>query len=170
MSDSAFLDCSKFIDPVSEDYPVFLLEISHEKYGPEPLRVCSSNVIKLRDDENGQPIYGCIHNGKEYIYVPMSLSLPSQSADGAPTCSMTLFRTEDLVKLHRSITSKPKVKMYQVWASDTDTVAGSYPGFYILGFQLSQATISDTIGTNLDDSEPFPGRRFSNDIFGGIHR
>jgi len=163
------LDVSRFIDPVSEVYPIFLLEFTHPSQ-KGALRICTSNVTKLGEDSDGNPRYGLKHKGTEYTYCPVSLSLPSTEEDGAPTCSLSMFRTAEAVSLLRSFNTRPSVNMYQVWSDDLNTVAASYPSFKVLNFEISEATITLSIGTDMDDTEPFPGRRFANDYFGGVHR
>lgn len=163
------LDAARYIDPVSEIYPIFLLEFTHPSYNGA-LRICTSNVTRLGDDDDGNPQYGLTSNGDQYIYCPVSLSLPSQEEDGAPTCSLTMFRTAEAVTLLRSFNTRPTVNMCQVWSDDLDTIAAEYPAFKVLNFEISEATITLNIGTDMDDTEPFPGKRFANDYFGGVHR
>ena len=163
------LDVAKYIDPVAEAYPIFLLEFTHPSYNGA-LRICTSNVTKLGEDDEGNPQYGLTSNGNQYTYCPVSLSLPTVEEDGAPTCSLSMFRTAEAVTLLRSFNTRPTVNMYQIWSDDLNTIAASYPAFKVLSFEISEATIMLNIGTDMDDTEPFPGRTFANDYFGGVHR
>lgn len=167
---SVNLDVARYIDPVSQVYPIFLLEFTHPNYKGDPLRICTSNVTKLGEDSDGNPQYGMKHKGTPYYYCPVELSLPSQDEDGPPTCSIRIFRTAEAVTLLRSFNTRPTVNMYQVWSDSLNTIAAKYPEFKVLNFEISEATITLNIGTDMDDTEPFPGKRFANDIFGGVHR
>lgn len=51
------LDCSMYFDRDCDDYPVFLLELTHPDY-EGLLRLCSSNVQRIGEWEDGAPQYG----------------------------------------------------------------------------------------------------------------
>lgn len=170
MSQYVPLDLSRWTDPVSGVYPLFLFEFSHAELGGEPLLVCSSNFARLADDEQGQPRWGVVSAGREYRWVPVGFTLPGESGDGAPTCRLTVARFDELVRLLRTVQTRFTVSMSMVWSDDVDTVAASYPRFKVLGFALGQGSVDLEIGTDMDDTEPFPGKSFTADLFGGVHR
>ena len=170
MSEYVPLDLSRYLDPVSGVYPLFLFEFSHAEIAGGPLRVCSSNYARLADDEQGQPRYGVVSRGLEYQYAHLGFTLPGESGDAVPTCRLTVGRSDALVQILRSVQTRFTVDMEMVWSDDVDTVAASYPRFKVLGYTLGQAAVDLEIGTDMDDTEPFPGKSFTNDLFGGVHR
>lgn len=170
MSEYVPLDFSRYYDPVSGVYPLFLFEFSHRDIPGEPLRFCSSNYARIADDEQGQPRYGVVSGGKEWLYVPVGFTLPGESGEGAPTSRLAVGRFDELVQVLRSVQTRFTVDMFMVWSDDVDTVAASYPRFKVLGYQLSPGSVELEIGTDMDDTEPFPGKSFTNDLFGGVHR
>lgn len=170
MSQYVPLDLSRYFDPVSGVYPLFLFEFSHADMGGDPLRVCSSNFARLADDEQGQPRWGVVSQGVEYLYAHIGFTLPGEAGDGAPTCRLTVGRFDALVQILRSVQTRFTVDMRMVWSDDVDTVAASYPRFKVLGYTLGQASVDLEIGTDMDDTEPFPGKSFTADLFGGVHR
>lgn len=170
MSEYVPLDLSRYYDPVSGVYPIFLFSVSHADIPGEPMRICSSNVSRLADDEQGQPRYGLVSAGKEWLYVPVGFTLPGEAGEAVPTCMLTVARFDDLVKILRSVQTRFTVDMSMVWSDDVDTVAASYPRFKVRGYQIGTAMVELEIGTDMDDTEPFPGKSFTNDLFGGVHR
>jgi len=170
MSEYVPLDLSRYFDPVSGTYPLFLFEFSHHELEGEPLRVCSSNYQRLADSDEGQPRYGLVSNGHEYLYVQLGFTLPGEAGEGAPTCRLTVGRSDELVQVLRSVQTRFTVNMSMVWSDDVDTVAALYPRFKVLSYTLGQASVDLEIGTDMDDTEPFPGKSFTADLFGGVHR
>ena len=170
MSEYVPLDLSRYFDPVTGAYPLFLFEFSHADIPGGPLRACSSNYQRLADDADGQPRWGVVSAGVEYQYAPVGFTLPGEAGDGAPTCRLTVGRSDALVQMLRSVQTRFAVDMSMVWSDDVDTVAASYPKFKVLGYSLGQASVDLEIGTDMDDTEPFPGKSFTNDLFGGVHR
>lgn len=173
MSQQVGLDLSKFIDREGDDYPVFLLEFSHPKFGGEVLRICSSNVQRLSPWPDGQPRYGVRSRvggsvQREYTYVPILMSPPGQEQDGAPTANFTVFRTDELVAQLRSVQTPVDVAMYQVWAKEPDILGTSYPGFKLGNIDINGATITGRLGVDIQDAESFPGLRYERRYFGGV--
>lgn len=175
MSQAVSLDLSMYIDRESDDYPVFLLELTHPDY-PGAIRLCSSNVKRLGHLDNGMPKYGLRSNlgnegaeEQEFLYLPMALTPPSQEEDGAPSASLTVFRSDELVILLRSFRTRIAVKMYQVSAQMPHFVRAVYPGFSLTSVEIGGATIQGNMGLDMQETEPFPGLTFSRRWFPGVH-
>lgn len=175
MSQPIALDLSMYIDRESDDYPVFLFELTHPDY-QGVIRLCSSNVIRLGSLDNGMPKYGIRSNlgnegaqEHEFLYLPMSMTPPSQEEDGAPTASITVFRSDELVVLLRSFRTRIAVQMYQVSAKMPNFVRAAYPGFSLTSVNIGGATIQGDIGLDMQETEPFPGLTFSRRWFPGVH-
>lgn len=170
MSQYVSLDLSRYFDPVSGVYPLFLFSFSHPDIAGAPMRICSSNFSRLADDAQGQPRWGLVSGGVEYQWVPVGFTLPGVAQDGAPTARITVARFDELVQVLRSYNTRFTVDMAMVWSDDVDTVAANYPRFKVLGYSLGQASVDLEVGTDMDDTEPFPGKSFTADLFGGVHR
>lgn len=175
MSQAVSLDLSMYIDREWDDYPVFLFELSHPDY-QGLIRLCSSNVMRLGTLDNGMPKYGIRSNlgregqtEEEYLYLPMSFTPPSQEEDGAPTASLTVFRTDELVVLLRSFRTRIAVKMYQVSARMPNFLREEYPGFSLSSVEIGGATVQGNISMDMQETEPFPGLTYSRRWFPGVH-
>ena len=104
-----------------------------------------------------------------YIFVPMALTPPSQEEDGAPTASLTVFRTNELVVLLRTFRTRIFVRMYQVSAKEPNLVRADYPGFSLSHVEIGGATVDGTMGIDMQETEPFPGPSYSKKYFPGVH-
>lgn len=167
------LDCSMYFDRDCDDYPVFLLELTHPDY-EGLLRLCSSKVQRIGEWEDGTPQYGVMSTlgGTElntYVFVPMALTPPSQEEDGAPTASLTVFRTNELTVLLRTFRTRIFVRMYQVSAKEPNLVRADYPGFSLSHVEIGGATVDGTMGIDMQETEPFPGPSYSKKYFPGVH-
>lgn len=162
-----------YFDRDCDDYPIFLLELTHPEYnGIE--RVCSSKVERIGTWEDGTPKYGVRSTlgGAEshaYTFLPMALTPPSQEEDGAPTASLTVFRTPELVVLLRTFRTRIFVRMYQVSAKEPNFVRADYPGFSLSHVEIGGATVDGTMGIDMQETEPFPGPSYSKKFFPGVH-
>ena len=175
MSDAVSLDLSMYFDREYDDYPVFLLELTHPDH-EGVMRLCSSNVMRLGAWEDGTPKYGLRSNlgregepEQEFIYLPMTLTPPSQEEEGAPKASLTVFRTTELVVLLRSFRTQIGVRMYQVTARDPNLVRADYPGFCLTHVEIGGATAQGEIGVDMQETEPFPGMTYDKKWFAGVH-
>lgn len=174
MSGSVSLDFSMFIDRESDDYPLFLFELTHPDY-EGVMRLCSSNVTRLGSWADGTPKNGIFSNlgtdgpEEEFVYLPMNFTPPSQEQEGAPTASVVLFRNNELVILVRTFRSKIAVRMYQASARQPNLIRAIYPGFYLISMELGGATIQGNIGVDMQETEPFPGMTFDKKWFPGVH-
>lgn len=175
MSASASLDLSMYIDRESDDYPIFLFELSHPDHDGV-MRLCSSNVTRLGTSAQGMPVYGVRSNlgregepEEEFIFLPMRFTPPSQEQEGAPTASLTVFRNIELVVLLRLFRSKIAVRMYQASAREPNLIRAVYPGFYLTGTDIGEATVQSSMGVDMQETEPFPGMTFDKKWFPGVH-
>lgn len=169
------LDLSMYIDRESDDYPIFLFELTHPEYDGV-MRLCSSNVTRLGTDAEGKPFYGVRSNlGREgqpeedFMFLPMSFTPPSQEEEGGPTASLTVWRNAGLTELLRSFRTKIAVHMYQASAREPNLIRADYPGFYMIRNDIGGATIQGNIGVDMQEDGAFPGMTHDKKWFPGEH-
>lgn len=168
------LDMSRFLDRESDDYPVFLLDVSHPSESGVQ-RICSSAVQRLSPWPDGQARYGLISRlgaedgpAYEYTFIGLSLTPPGQEEDASPRAGFTIFRTDELVALLRSKTRFFDVRMRMAFARSPDIIEADYPDFKLMDPEISGATITGTIGMSMREGESFPGMLFIRRWFGGV--
>lgn len=169
------LDLSMYIDRESDDYPIFLFELTHPEYDGV-MRLCSSDVTRLGTDAEGKPFYGVRSNlGREgqpeedFIFLPMSFTPPSQEEEGGPTASLTVWRNVELTALLRTFRTKIAVHMYQASAREPNLLRADYPGFYLTSVEIGGATVQGNIGVDMQEDGGFPGMTFDKKWFPGMH-
>lgn len=169
------LDLSLYIDRESDDYPIFLFELTHPEY-EGVMRLCSSNVMRLGTDAEGKPLYGVRSNlGREgqaeenYLFLPMSFTPPSQEEEGGPTASLTVWRSDELARLLRLFRTKIAVRMYQASAREPNLIRAEYPGFYLSSVEIGGTTVQGNIGVDMQEEGAFPGMTHDKKWFPGEH-
>lgn len=113
--------------------------------------------------------YGVVSRGKEYAFLPISVTLPSEDDSSSPRCSLTINDvTKILVPIIRTITNPPKVLMEMVLASSPDIVEASFPGFYISNFTYNAESVQADLSMINFSAEPFPAYTFTPAYFPGL--
>lgn len=128
----------------------------------------------LTDDT--QVIYGVECRGEKFIFLPVSITLPSEEEASTPRCSLTITDvTQYLIPVIRgTILRPPKLKMELVLSNDPDLNSPSYvpeisfSQFYINSITYNADTVQCDISMISYQSEPFPCFSFTPKYFPGI--
>lgn len=160
----------------SEDREICLLTITHPSFSNSDLpdgvlRISTDATQYLRDDEETlTPIYGTISNNKEYIYLPISATLPSSVNESPPTASFTISNvSREIAPYMLKIANEyPKLTVDVVLASSPDIAIMSYPSFDIQTASISADSVTVQIGMNIASSEPTPWLRFTPAAFPNV--
>lgn len=127
-------------------------------------------VVKdaLAADRN-EAFYGVMSNGRPYLFIPMQISLPTETASEAPTCSLTIYDvTRQLTPIIRSINSAPSVEMTLVLSQTPDAVEASFPGFLLGAIKYDADSVSGSLTVESYVAEPFPCHTMTPSYFPGM--
>lgn len=155
--------------PDADDTLITLLTISGAGI-TTPIRIADGYTGRLAglttDDE---VIYGVPSRGNDYIFLPFSITLPTEEQASAPRCNITINDvTRYLIPTIRTISSSPTVTMELVLSSSPNTVEASFPGFKMAGISYNANTITAELTVESLAAEPFPAHTFTPSYFPGL--
>jgi hypothetical protein len=141
----------------------------------------TSVVIRLADNFNkriseteAEIVYGVRSRGNDYVFLPMEISLPSETEDGNSNCNIRFnFVTPEAIQIIREqLTGPTKILLELVLTDGTsnpvETVEATFSGFYITSANYSAESISLSLGMIDYNTEPFPAYNFTPKNFPGL--
>jgi len=141
----------------------------------------TSVVIRLADNFNKrisetetEIVYGVRSRGNDYVFLPMEISLPSETEDGNSNCNIRFnFVTPEAIQIIREqLTGPVKVLLELVLTdgtnADLNTVEATFSGFYITSASYNAESITLTLGMINYNTEPFPAYNFTPRNFPGL--
>ena len=146
----------------TDEREICLLTITHPEFD-QPVLLSTDPTQYLRDDEESKaPIYGTVSRGKEYIYVPITPTLPSSDSETPPAGKFSISNVSQTVApyLLTINDSYPRVTIEVVMASDPDTVIQIWPEFDLTSSSIDASTAEVQVSLNSSNSEPIPWLRF----------
>jgi hypothetical protein len=150
---------------------ILLITITNPADPTAPVRLADgyTNRIDSLTTDN-EVIYGVTSNSKNYIFLPMELSLPGEQETGAGQCSLILkFVTREAIELIRThLTSPVDVQIDLVLASSPNTVETSFSGFKITNVTYNADQITFDLNMVSLSREPFPSFTFTPANFPGL--
>ncbi len=128
----------------------------------------TQRIASLTTDE--EVIYGVPSRGQDFVFLPMTVGLPSEQDTGVGTCTLTLrYVTREAIELIRTQLRQPtQVKIELVLSGSPSTVEAVFPGFYITGATYSTETINFELTMINLAREPFPCYSFIPMYFPGL--
>lgn len=146
----------------SGDREICLLTVTHPEFA-SPAYLSTDPTTYLRDDDDtNTPIYGTKSRGKEYIFLPVSATLPGSDSESPPTGTFSISNISQVLSpLLLTVNDKyPKVTVEVVMASDTDTVIQIWPEFDLTTVNIDASSAEVQISLNSANTEPVPWLRF----------
>jgi len=146
---------------------IFLAEINHSDL-QEPIYLSSDATILLRyDGSSGNPVYGTIHDEKEWLYAPFSIVLPDSPQDGKqPVADVEIANTSfDVVRALREIRTSADVSLKVVLSSDLENVEYDIPKMKLNTTTTTMTKIQGKLGTTYALDEPCPAVDFTSGTF-----
>lgn len=142
----------------------------------QPLRFVNAAVERLKgpdgrelEDQYGGPVYGCLHRGSPYYFLPYSVPLPTSEAGQAPRSSIEVENlTRELVPYLRQIRGRARVRIVVVHTSEPDAVQAEFTDLEISGFEYTADTISAELGMDMLTATAFPAHSYTPDCFPGM--
>jgi hypothetical protein len=157
--------------PDSQNTLVTLLTIYNPDNETEVLlRIADNYTQRLNDSaEQDDIVYGIISRGTQFLFLPMSINLPSEEENAAPRCSIVLTDvTKQIVPIIREISGPPRVKIELVLNSTPNTVEVSYDRFYLSSISYNADQVSAELSMLDFAVEPFPAYSFTPAHFPGL--
>lgn len=106
---------------------------------------------------------------RDYMFLPMQITLPSEEQNTAPRCSIVLNDvTRYIIPLIRTISGPPKVKLELVLNTSVNTTEISFDKLYISSFTYDANQVTAELSMIDFAVEPFPAYNFTPKHFPGL--
>ena len=134
----------------------------------QPVRL-SDGYTKRVSENADEVIYGVTSRLNDYLFLPFTLTLPTEEADAAPRCQISIQDvTRQLTPVIRTISSAPSVLIELVLSSSPDTVEAAFPGFLMSSISYNANVITAELTVESLAIEPFPAHTFTPSYFPGL--
>lgn len=137
----------------------------------DPVRLADGYTGRLANITTDEEVYyGVTSRTQDFVFIPMSMSLPSEQDTGVGQCSLSInYVTPEAITLVRQhLTGPCKVLIELVLSGSTNTVEASFPGFYITSASYNAESITLALNMISLNTEPFPGFNFTPSYFPGL--
>ena len=125
------------------------------------IRLCDSYLTRLSENSS-DVVYGVVSRSKNYVFLPLEITLPQEEEAQAPRCSIVMRDvTRYLIPVIRELKEPPKVKLELVLSSTPDVVEVSFDGFYVTNFNYNRDQVTCELQMVNYEREPFPVHSFS---------
>jgi len=150
---------------------ILLITITNPADPANPIRLAdgyTNRIASLTTDTD--VVYGVTSNSKDYLFMPMQISLPGEQEAGAAQCSLVLdFVTPEVINLIRThLTSPVSVQIDLVLASSPNTIETTFSGFKITNVTYNADQITFDLNMVSLSREPFPCYTFTPANFPGL--
>lgn len=153
--------------PESQDDLIVLMTITGTGIS-SPIRLANGFTGRLSETAE-EVVYGVESRGDDYIFLPITASLPSDENEQPPRAQLSIADvTRYLTPVIRSITSAPSVKLELVLRSDPDTVEIEFPGLLMAGINYNKDLVTAELTVESLTLEPFPAHTFTPSGFPGM--
>lgn len=148
----------------TEEVFIILLTIDHPDF-TDPIRLANDPFQDL--PVAGVP--GVESRGEEYVYLPFTISLPSQDDTGIGKASLSIDNiSRELLAAVKTTTSDVSLIIEVVLSSDVDNVEISSPNFKLERIKYDALTITADVSLDYFELEPYPSGRFTPSDWPGI--
>jgi len=146
---------------------ILLLTLTHPDWD-EPVRLSTDPTARLSETST-DVLYGTVSGGLSYYFLPLKITLPSQTEEGPLKMRVVLDNvSRDLVAQLRSLSSPPSVDVDLVATAQPNVVLASWPQFLLVNIQYDALTISGELVLEMLVHEPFPAGTFTPSEFAGL--
>ena len=134
-----------------------------------PIRLTDNYTERLSATDD-DVIYGIRSRGNDYVFLPFQIILPSEEADSAPRCQITLNDvTRYLTPTIRLATTALNVSIELILTKTPDVLEISFPGFLMSGIKYNANSIIADLNVESLAVEPFPAHTFTPSYFPGLY-
>ena len=146
---------------------VLLLTLTHPDWD-EPVRISTDPTNRITATTT-DVVYGTTSRGDAYYFLPLQITLPSQTEEGPLRMRVVLDNVNrDLVAILRALSSPPSVDVDLVSTTAPNAVLASWPQFLLVNVDYSAETISGELVLETLFHEPFPAGTFTPSEFVGL--
>ncbi len=132
------------------------------------IRLCDSYTTRISEN-NTDVMYGVVSRSKNYIFLPLEITLPQEDEAQAPRCSIVIRDvTRYLIPVIRELKEPPKVKLELVLSTTPNVVEVSFDGFYVTNFTYNRDQVTCELQMVNYEREPFPVHSFNPSTFPGL--
>lgn len=155
--------------PETDEDLITLLTISNFDNSNTIIRIADGYTQRLVESDE-EVVYGVRSRSNDYIFLPVTITLPSEEESGVPRCSLSITDvTRYLIPIIRStILRPPSLKLELVLASSPDDVEISFSQFYINSITYNADSVQCDISMISYQNEPFPCFSFTPNYFPGL--
>ncbi|CAB4195922.1 hypothetical protein UFOVP1299_43 [uncultured Caudovirales phage] len=144
--------------------PVFLITLAHSTLSSD-IFISSDPTVRLSETAL-DVVYGTVSRGKEYLFYPFRLTLPSDEDSGPQPMNLEIDNVSlALMKIIRTITTPPTLTVEIVLSSSPDTVELTWPEYLLSNIKYDVNTITGTLVLETLTREPFPALAFTPGYF-----
>jgi len=105
-------------------------------------------------------------NGNTYEPFPFLIDMPDETDDGSPNVTLTICNVDQqIVELLRSVSDSVTIELNIILESDPDTVEAGPFTFDLLNIKYDAFVVQGNLGYEGVMNEPFPGHKFTPDLF-----
>ncbi len=166
MRDNSVLFREAVYRPETGEIPVVLITLDHASL-PDPIRVSTDNGQTF--EINGRTVRGTISNGFQFVYCPVTISLPDDSEETISEASIEIDNVErSVLAAVRSIQSPPTITMQIVLASTPNIIEAQFLNFKLVSVDADPLTISGKLSLGNFLGEPYPGMSMNPSNFPGL--
>jgi hypothetical protein len=164
------LEAIKQLQSPDADSTFITLLTIYELDGITPAIRLADNYTTRVSETPTDVIYGVVSRGQNFIFLPLSISLPSEDQNGAASRASITIKdvTRYITPIIRSLTYPPKIKLELVLSKTPDTLEVAYEELFISNFSYNSSQISASLSAVELDREPFPAYSFTPQFFAGL--
>ena len=139
-----------------------------------PLLRLSDNFNKRISETDADIVYGVRCLGNNFMFLPMEISLPSETDDGNSNCSIRFnFVTPEAIQIIREQLTGPVKVLLELALTDGTSadlagIEATFSGFYITSANYNAESITLNLGMINYNTEPFPAYNFTPKNFPGL--
>lgn len=143
----------------------------------EVARLCDGFTQRLttaisQDDivtTDKEVVYGVVSNNKNYVFLPIEITLPSEEEAQAPRASIVIHDvTRYLTPIIRTLEGPPRIKMQLVLNKTPNNVEVSFDFLYITSITYNRDTVNCELTMINLEREPYPVHSFTPAYFPGL--
>lgn len=155
----------QMFSPEATDTFIILVTIESTS---ETVYLANGHTERL-DETPSEILYGVISRGVQYIYLPMSVTLPTEEREAPPRAVLRINDVTSLIMpMIRSLTNPPTITLELVLRSAPDDVEIVLPGFKMNQVPYDENTVTAELTVETLTYEPFPAHTMTPSTFPGL--
>ena len=145
-----------------DDTEIFLFDIFHPSWNDTLHLSTDPTQLFSEDSQYGTPLYGTLHNGVQYIFLPMTPAAPDSNMDSAPQCRLSIDNVSRYMSpfIMSADKDSPSVVIKMVMQSSPTLVEMVWPKMQMTDVALNATTVEFTLTMDLLGNEPCPWLKF----------